>query len=192
MPRYPLLICAALVIATACSSDTTVPETTNEAPPLAASDGVRAAVHVTLAPTVGHSAAGMLMLAESSDGVTITGKLTGLPPDRELGFHVHTVGDCSAPDASSAGEHFDPAKQPHGDPRGDSHHLGDLPNVDVDDEGVADVDVTLRGVTLEGPEARSVNRRALVVHAQADDYETQPSGASGDRIACGVIAAAAS
>lgn len=149
-------------------------------------------VHVQLTPTSGQNAAGMLSFRDTTDGVTVTGRISGLPVDRELGFHIHEVGDCSAPDASSAGDHFNPGLQPHGDPGGDEHHAGDMPNLDVDDEGVAEVDVTLEGLRLDGPPANmNLRNRAVVVHARADDYKTQPAGASGDRIACGVIGAEA-
>jgi len=147
-------------------------------------------VHVQLTPTSGQTTAGRLSFSDTTDGVKVTGRISGLPVDREIGFHVHEVGDCSAPDASSAGDHFNPGLQPHGDPDGDEHHAGDMPNLDVDEEGVAEVDVTLEGLRLDWPPANlNVRNRAVVVHAQADDYETQPAGASGDRVACGVIGA---
>jgi Cu-Zn family superoxide dismutase len=149
-------------------------------------------VHVQLTSASGQTAAGMLSFSDTSGGLKVTGRISGLPVDRELGFHIHEVGDCSAPDASSAGDHFNPGLQPHGDPDGDAHHAGDMPNLDVDDEGVAEVDVTLEGLRLDSSPANlNVRNRAVVVHAQADDYKTQPAGASGDRIACGVIGAEA-
>lgn len=148
--------------------------------------------HVALVPTAGNSVAGTLMVTQERDGegVVITGSISGLRPDAELAFHVHEVGDCSAPDASSAGEHFNPTAQPHGDPDSDESHLGDLPNIEANDDGIAEVDITIDDAALTGPSDRSILNRALVVHAAEDDYETQPAGASGPRIACGVIASA--
>lgn len=150
--------------------------------------------HVALAPTAGHSVAGTLMFTQERDGegVAITGSISGLTPDAELAFHIHEVGDCSAPDASSAGEHFNPTAQPHGEPDSDESHLGDLPNIEANDDGVAEIDITMDNAALTGPSERSILNRAIVVHAAEDDYETQPAGASGVRIACGVIASAAS
>jgi Cu-Zn family superoxide dismutase len=148
-----------------------------------------ASVHVSLAPTSGQTASGTIVLTDTSDGIRITGRLSGLPPGRQLGFHVHEAGDCSAPDASSAGEHFNPTQQPHGHPEAALSHAGDMRNLDVNDEGIAEVDVTLDGIRIDAPANRSVRQRALVVHAAPDDYKTQPSGGSGDLIACGVIAA---
>jgi Cu-Zn family superoxide dismutase len=183
MRRSSLLPVVLVAIAAGCSDAPerdALPDTT---------PATQATVHVSLAPTRGQTAAGMLVVTDTTNGIRITGRLSGLPADRRLGFHVHETGDCSAPDASSAGEHFNPTQQPHGDPSQTLSHAGDMPNLDVDAEGVADVDVTVDGVLIDAPAARSVRQRALVVHAAPDDYKTQPSGGSGDRIACGVIGA---
>lgn len=191
MTKQMVLVAAGLTIFAGCGgNDANRNEPPEPAPATAAGGSTATAapmVHVTLAPTTGHKTAGMLMLSETTEGVEITGNVTGLNPDGEHGFHVHEVGDCSAADASSAGEHFNPTAQAHGDPRGDTHHLGDMVNLDVNADGQAEVDVTIDGLRLSGPADRSANHRAIVVHAQPDDYRTQPSGASGDRVACGVI-----
>lgn len=146
--------------------------------------------HVALVPTAGHAVAGSLMLTEraNGNGVAITGNISGLTPDTELAFHVHEVGDCTAPDATSAGEHFNPAAQPHGEPDSERSHVGDLPNIEADSDGVAEIDITVDDVALTGSSDRSLLNRAIIVHAAADDFETQPAGDSGARIACGVIA----
>lgn len=181
--RSSLLLVALSAIAAGCSEAPereSIPDTT---------PATQAVVHVSLAPTQGNTAAGMLVVTDTANAIRITGRLSGLPADRRLGFHVHETGDCSAPDASSAGEHFNPTQQPHGDPGETLSHVGDMPNLDVDAEGIAEVDVTVDGVLVDAPAARSVRQRALIVHASPDDYKTQPSGASGDRIACGVIGA---
>ena len=184
MLRSSLLLLGLTAVAAGCSNS---PE--HETVADAATPAAPASVHVSLAPTSGQTAAGMLMLTDTAKGIRITGRRAGLPSDRQLGFHIHETGDCSAPDASSAGEHFNPTQQPHGDPAATLSHAGDMPNIDVNDEGVAEVDVTVDGVLIDAPVARSVRQRALVVHAGPDDYKTQPSGGSGDRIACGVIGA---
>lgn len=145
-----------------------------------------------LAPTQGNTVSGSLALAPSAQGVRITGAVQGLKADAELGFHIHEKGDCSAPDGSSAGGHFNPTQQQHGNPTGASHHAGDMPNVRSNAEGVAQVDTTAAGTTLQGDPATDVLGKAIVVHESADDYTTQPSGSSGKRIACGVIAASGS
>jgi Cu-Zn family superoxide dismutase len=186
--QLPLWIGTALAVA-GCSG-ASGPAEDGRLPPMQEPAGEQQVRHVTLEPTEGHTASGMLTLSQAAGGLRVTGRLAGLPAGRELAFHVHEVGDCSAPDAASAGEHFNPDAQPHGGPDSERRHAGDMPNLDVDAEGVAEVDVLVADLQLDGPADRRVDTRAIVVHAEADDYETQPSGDSGDRIACGVIGAA--
>ena len=142
--------------------------------------------HVELEPTEGNAARGTVRFSDADGRVAVAGSIEGLPPG-EHGLHIHERGDCSAPDASSAGDHFNPRGAPHGSPQDplSERHLGDLGNVTAGADGVAQVDIQIAGLSLEGPE--SIIGKALVVHADADDFETQPSGDSGDRLGCGVI-----
>jgi superoxide dismutase, Cu-Zn family len=142
-----------------------------------------------LAPTQGNTVTGSLALAQSPEGVRITGSVQGLEPDGEFGFHVHEKGDCSAPDGSSAGAHFNPAQARHGNPGGGEHHAGDMLNIRSSAEGVAQVDTIAAGTSLQGDSDTDVVGKSVVVHESPDDYTTQPSGNSGKRVACGVIAA---
>ena len=142
-----------------------------------------------VAPTQGNTVTGAVALDSSPQGVHITGSIQGLKPDAEFGFHVHEKGDCSAPDGSSAGGHFNPTQAQHGNPTGGTHHAGDMPNIKSNAEGVAQVDTTAAGTTLHGEAATDIMGKAIVVHEGPDDYTTQPSGNSGKRVACGVIAA---
>ena len=121
------------------------------------------------------------------DSIHVTGALLGLPPNTEVGFHIHEKGDCSAPDASSAGGHFNPTNTEHGDPQGAMHHGGDMLNAKSDAQGTAQVDVVASGVSLTSGQPDDVHGKAIVLHEKRDDYKTQPSGDSGKRIACGVI-----
>ncbi|TZF85172.1 superoxide dismutase family protein, partial [Cognatilysobacter lacus] len=123
-------------------------------------------------------------------GAHLTGDIGGLAPNSTHGLHVHETGDCSAADATSAGPHFNPAGRAHGGPDSHAHHAGDLPNIVAGADGVAHVDLHLNGLTLGGPAAGNILNRALVVHAQPDDYSSQPAGNAGARIACGVVRAA--
>lgn len=190
--RAVLVIAAVLALA-ACSRSESPPAA--DIPPAPADTGAPPPEgatptqqhHVSLAATAGNQAAGSLDLTAAGDGVKIAGSITGLKADTEHGFHIHEKGDCSAPDASSAGEHFNPTSQPHGDPNGAEHHAGDIPNVRADAQGTAQVDATVSGVTLHDGGANDIVGKAIIVHEKADDYKTQPSGNSGDRIACGVI-----
>jgi Cu-Zn family superoxide dismutase len=135
----------------------------------------------------GSNVQGTLRFTAADGGVTITGELTGLPATTVHGFHIHETGDCSAPDAASAGGHFNPTGAPHGDPLSTATHLGDIPNVESNSEGRAVVDASVTNATLRDGGANDLVGKAVIVHAKPDDYKTQPSGDSGDRIACGVV-----
>jgi Cu-Zn family superoxide dismutase len=142
---------------------------------------------VTMESRSGSSVTGSIRVSEAGGGLRLVGEVRGLKPGSEHGFHIHDKGDCSAPDASSAGGHFNPAGTPHGRVGSAAHHAGDMPNLRADGSGVAKVDVTVPGVTLQQGGAQSAAGRSLVVHRDPDDYTTQPAGNSGPRVACGVI-----
>ena len=150
-----------------------------------ADDAPRA--RASLASTQGQLARGNLELRQDARGVRITGRLQGLEPAAAHGFHVHEKGDCSALDASSAGAHYNPDGVTHGNPSMPPHHAGDIANVLADASGRADVDAHVEGVSLGG--ANDIVGRSIIVHADPDDYASQPAGNSGARIACGVIVA---
>jgi Cu-Zn family superoxide dismutase len=142
---------------------------------------------VILASASGSLVSGKLALRPMGDGVHFTGEIGGLTPNSSHAIHVHEKGDCSAADASSAGGHFNPVGQPHGQVDHGPHHAGDMNNIVADAEGVAKVDVHASGVTLGGGAMNDVSGRAVIVHASADDYRSQPAGNAGARLACGVI-----
>lgn len=129
---------------------------------------------------------GTVNFTQQSGVVRMEVKASGLKPNSEHGIHIHEKGDCSAPDATSAGGHFNPDHQPHGHPREMKRHAGDLPNLRADGQGQATANYEIKGITLD-QDFRGVLQRAVVIHVQPDDYKTQPSGDSGSRIACGVI-----
>src|SRR6056297_995308 len=140
-----------------------------------------------LEPTEGNETRGTVTFSRTGDAVIIEGGLTGLTPGLH-GLHIHEKGDCSAPDATSAGGHFAPDGDPHGSPDSppSEHHVGDLGNIEANDQGFALVNVVDAEMTLDdGP--RGILGRALIVHAGEDDFETQPTGAAGSRVACGVF-----
>ena len=139
-----------------------------------------------LAPTAGNAAAGTVTFTRNGDRVHVIAEVSGLTSGAH-GFHVHEKGDCSAPDATSAGGHFNPGGQPHGNPAAGAHHAGDMPMLVADASGNAMLDTLLDTVTIGGGAADIVGR-AVIVHKDADDFKTQPTGNSGARVACGVIA----
>jgi len=141
----------------------------------------------SLAATAGNAAKGDFKFSAAEGGVKISGTLEGLKPGGVSAFHVHEKGDCSAPDASSAGPHLNPEGKPHGNMTAADHHAGDMPNISADEQGKATVDVTVPGLEIGSGGAKDVIGKALVVHVDADDYTSQPAGNAGGRIACGVI-----
>jgi Cu-Zn family superoxide dismutase len=141
---------------------------------------------VNLLPTAGNSVSGSVRFAQAGDAVRVVGDVRGLQPGSEVGFHVHEKGDCSSGDGMSAGGHFNPTGQPHGRYDGPTHHAGDLPSLRADEYGVAHISFETTALRV-GSGANDVVGRALVVHRDADDFTTQPSGNSGPRVACGVI-----
>ena len=177
-----LAIAAALLAG--CASTGTPTATAAAAAP-AKSTASRATVN--LAPASASLVSGTLTLVPMGDGVHITGEVGGLKPGDTRGFHIHEKGDCSAADASTAGGHFNPGAQAHGRSGHGAHHAGDTDNLVADATGVAHINAHVSGVTLGGGAANDIVGRAVIVHAAADDYTTQPTGNAGARVACGVI-----
>ncbi|BDB26987.1 hypothetical protein Tamer19_01650 [Cupriavidus sp. TA19] len=153
----------------------------------ASTSGARATAQ--LQPKSGTNTGGTVTFQQQQGGVLMTASITGLPPNTVHGFHVHEKGDCSAPDAMSAGGHFNPGGKPHGQMTSGEHHAGDMNNVTADANGNVRVGMLLPALSV-GTGANSVIGRAVVVHKDPDDYKTQPTGNAGGRIACGVVAAA--
>src|SRR3954465_1588538 len=120
------------------------------------------------------------------DKVHVLVNVQGLNPNQEHGFHIHEVGDCSSGDGMSTKGHFNPGGKPHGNASSGEHHAGDLPALQADKSGHAKLDVTVSGISV-APGPASIVGRGLIVHADPDDYKTQPTGNAGARIACGVI-----
>jgi Cu-Zn family superoxide dismutase len=135
-------------------------------------------------PTKGYTAHGTVTFIQATGGVHVTVELQGLEPGKH-GFHIHENGDCSAPDASSAGGHYNPTGQPHGARLDAERHVGDLGNVIADSAGDVMTDFIDSVITLEGE--YSIVGHAVIVHANADDLTSQPSGNAGPRVGCGVI-----
>jgi Cu-Zn family superoxide dismutase len=132
---------------------------------------------------------GQARLAETPKGVMIQLKVSNLTPGIH-GYHIHETGKCEAPDFKSAGEHFNPVTKEHGFENPKGYHAGDLPNINVDEDGIISMTTITKHVTVQKGKANSLldkDGSSLVIHEKADDYKTNPSGDSGARIACGVI-----
>lgn len=157
----------ALAVLTACASQ---PTTTPGA-------------SAQLEPTRGNAVSGKVVFTPIRGQVLVTASVTGLKPNSEHGFHIHEKGDCSAPDGTSAGGHFNPAAAAH------ARHAGDFPNLKADAAGNAIFRIETGAISLSSGAANDVIGRAVVIHANPDDYASQPAGNSGARVACGVIKA---
>ncbi len=140
-----------------------------------------------LSAASGSHVSGSVSFRTIPGGVHLDAAVAGLPQG-DHGFHVHEVGDCSAADAASAKGHFNPFAKSHGAHDRGEHHAGDIPNLTADASGKATLSVDLSGLSIGAGEA-DILGRSIVVHADADDYKSQPAGNSGKRIACGVIKA---
>lgn len=189
LPRATLVtvLAAALAACASTSPPTAAPAASagSAAPAHTASTAKQATAN--LASASGSLVSGRLTLVPMGNGVHITGEIGGLQANSNHGFHIHEKGDCSAADASSAGGHFNPAATPHGRAGHGAHHAGDGDNLVADAQGVARVDAHFAGVSLGGAGANDIAGRALIVHANADDYSSQPAGNAGARVACGII-----
>ncbi|MCX7960921.1 MAG: superoxide dismutase family protein [Burkholderiales bacterium] len=150
------------------------------------SDAPRAVAH--LEPTKGNRAAGTVHFYQLDGRVRVVAKVSGLVPGREHGFHIHEVGDCSSGDGMSTKGHFNPFGKPHGHFASAERHAGDLPSLEADANGFAGLEVDMDQITVT-PGPASIVGRGLIVHADPDDYKTQPTGNAGARIACAVIQA---
>jgi len=172
MKKLSLLMTATLASATlvlaACNKNEpeqpeTPPAPTAEAPaaepapePMAESEApaemgeadMSVSAKATMAPTEGNTAAGLVTFTNTENGVHMSATITGLAPDSEHGFHIHEKGDCSAPDGTSAGGHFNPTGSDHGSMEADMHHAGDMPNLMANAEGSAMVDMDIPGIEL--------------------------------------------
>lgn len=178
--RTVVALCAAAALVTAC-------QTTPEEP-------LRATAQ--LKPLKGSKVFGEATFEQVGDKVHMQVVVQGLKPGGEYGFHIHEVGDCSSPDGMSTKGHFNPLGKPHGYFGDDQRHVGDLPSILVPEgekkrpnkAGRATINANLDQMTLS-PGPANIIGRGIIVHAQPDDYTTQPTGNAGARIACGVIRA---
>ncbi len=185
---------AALMLTAACGGA----ETTNAAMPandtmmsgnevLPVENGSAAAESATATLTKADgSAAGSAVATTTADGLAVTVSVTGITPG-EHGVHVHMTGKCDAPGFTTAGGHWNPASTQHGLDNPQGAHAGDMPNLTVADDGSGTLTFTLRSGTMA--QLLDADGSAFVVHAGKDDQKTDPSGDSGDRVACGVFAA---
>ncbi|MDQ3264572.1 MAG: superoxide dismutase family protein [Myxococcota bacterium] len=178
---------AAAVFSAGCA---TTPSVTSTQPP-ASSPAQEAPKRAgtQLESRSGSSVTGTARFAQTEQGVEAQIEVSGASEGKR-GLHLHEKGDCSAADASSAGPHWNPAGESHGDLHAPSHHAGDLGNITIDAEGKGQVRVTNPSWSIGPVEGKhDILGRAVVVHGAEDDLQSQPAGNAGPRQACGVIEA---
>ena len=137
-------------------------------------------------PRSGSDLGGSAIFINDGTRVELQVSLEQAPPG-EHAVHIHDTGDCSAEDASSAGGHWNPTAEDHGQWDTAPFHLGDIGNVVVDEEGKGSLSLITDRWSMGGGGANDILGHAVVVHAGSDDFTSQPSGAAGARIGCGVI-----
>lgn len=137
-----------------------------------------------LQATEGNAVHGSIRFSKVENGVRVEGHLEGVPPGMH-GFHIHQFGDCSSGDGKSAGGHFNPTNTAHGAPSDEIRHVGDLGNISANSDGVAHFDFVDTRISLSGE--ANILGRGVILHEVADDLTSQPTGAAGSRLACGVI-----
>jgi Cu-Zn family superoxide dismutase len=141
-----------------------------------------------LQPTKGNKTFGEATFDQVGDKVHVVVYVQGLKPGQEHGLHIHEVGDCSSGDGMSTKGHFNPHGKPHARHDTAERHAGDLPPLKAGKDGRAKVDAMLDVISI-GSGPGNIVGRGLIVHADPDDFTTQPTGNAGARIACGVIRA---
>ena len=173
-----LALVSAVLLATGCSSGASSTSASAAAP---AGPSAKA----TIEARSGSSLTGTAVAREAKGAVTITVDVAGIPEGVHA-VHIHEKGDCSAPDAASAGPHFNPTNAPHAAPDAAQHHAGDFGNMTVGKDGKGHLEITSSMLTVAAG-ANSVVGRAIIVHGKPDDLQTQPAGNAGPRIGCGLF-----
>lgn len=167
------LILPILVIAASCSSTKKVE---HEIPSKA-----KAVMNSSKSPKI----EGDIVFEDNKDEIKVITMIRGLKPNTKLGFHIHEKSLCEAPDYKSAGGHLNPHEHQHGQPNDGKTHLGDMGNIKSNKAGVAKMEMFIPKEQRD--DMNMILGKAVIIHAHADDMITQPTGNSGDRIACGLI-----
>jgi Cu-Zn family superoxide dismutase len=177
-----LVLSIGLLALAGCASGTDEEQDEAAAP----SEGIAAAaVSATLEPKSGSTVTGTATFSESGGNIVMTLKVENAPPGPHA-VHLHVFGDCSADDGSSAGGHWNPTNVDHGKWGEEPYHRGDIGNLDVGEDGTGMLTHESGEWTLGGDPQTDILGKAVIVHAEIDDYD-QPTGNAGGRIACGTI-----
>lgn len=150
-------------------------------------EAAKAVIEAPVEAKSGSKVTGKATFTEKGKEITVKVAVEGAPPG-EHAVHIHEKGDCSSPDAKSAGGHWNPGSDQHGAWAAEHHHLGDIGNMKVGADGKGEVELTTDKWTVGTGQPNDVVGKSIVVHEKVDDFTTQPTGNAGGRIGCAVLA----
>ena len=184
MRSQSVFVLPVILVAAACGSNQPAPPATEETASTDAGLDTTPRRAVATVKSADGKNIGTATLLPAGDGMRLALQVSGLPAG-DHGVHIHAVGKCEGPKFESAGAHWNPRDKLHGLENPQGPHAGDMPNLTVGEDGAGIVNATLPGTNVEA--LFDEDGAAVVVHAKKDDQRTDPSGDSGDRIACGVL-----
>lgn len=175
MKILPLAVLPLAIGMAGCATAGSAPAAPTATAALAAADG---------------SPRGTATVTQAGDGFHVVVKAQGVSPGVHA-VHIHTTGQCVGPDFTSAGGHWNPMDRKHGKDNPAGMHMGDMPNMIVASDGTGAIEYHLPDGAISGGATPLLDAdgAAIVIHAQADDNVTDPTGNAGGRVACGVLAA---
>jgi Cu-Zn family superoxide dismutase len=182
-----MLLLSIVVFTGACGSkqEAAAPEPAPAPAPEVVEEVAPVVAVAVLQPRADSELSGMVRFTETADGVSVTAEIAGISAGLH-GLHLHELGDCSSDDFKSTGGHFNPTDAPHGAPTDEMRHAGDFGNIEIGEDGAGHLELTTTMLTVaDGP--NTVVGRAVILHEGEDDLESQPTGAAGGRIGCGVV-----
>lgn len=181
-----LVMCIGL---TSCKDEKKATETiTTEVEEMVSEEVKEKSISITLSPRSESNVQGKVVFKEVNGEVSMTAKMTGLSEGMHA-IHIHESSDCSAADGTSAGGHWNPTAQPHGQWGAEAgYHKGDIGNFEVKADGVGEISMTTDQWCIGCRDfAKDIMGKSIIVHQGQDDFTSQPSGAAGGRVSCGGI-----
>jgi len=182
-----MLILTMAAFAGACGGkpEAAAPETAAAPEPEVMEEEAPPTAVAVLQPRADSEVSGEVIFTETADGVLVMADIARISPGLH-GIHLHELGDCSSEDFKSTGGHYNPTEAPHGAPTDESRHAGDFGNIEIGEDGAGHLELTTTMVTVaDGP--NSVMGRAVILHEGEDDLVSQPTGAAGGRLGCGIV-----
>jgi Cu-Zn family superoxide dismutase len=179
------ILSVALLSGACGSKEEAAPESATTPEPEAIEAAAPVVAVAVLQPRADSEVSGAITFTETADGVLVTADIARIAPGKH-GLHLHELGDCSSEDFKSTGGHFNPTDAPHGAPTDDTRHAGDFGNIEIGEDGAGHLELITSMLTIaDGP--NSVLGRAVILHEGEDDLVSQPTGAAGGRLGCGVV-----